>query len=361
LNIGFIIFGYPPEVTGGAELQAKKLAKILSKNHKIIIFAGSKSNEILYENVNLKIIKIKYRNISILRLFIAQIISFLPYIKREVRNLHCLICYQVNPSGIVGLFSKFLFKIPLITWLRAESEYKLFLRKYVFTPLILKYSNKVIVQTKKIKMDLLNTYSNNLLFIKDQLKHIEVIPNGIEIKNNKLLSYKDRNGMLFVGRLHKTKGIEYLISAIDGINEKLFLIGDGPEKNKLLQLSKNMNVEFLGELTQEEVLKYMNKTKFLILPSLHEALPNVILEAMSVGLPVISTKVGGIPDILEHGKSGFLVGPGDIENLRKYIIVLLKNEELWLKIHNSCLKEARKYSWENIEQKVEKVLMGSFR
>lgn len=100
----------------------------------------------------------------------------------------------------------------------------------------------------------------------------------------------------------------------------------------------------------------MSRTKLLVLPSLGEALPNVILEAMSVGTPVIATDVGSIPDVIEHGKTGFLLKPKDVDNLRKYILILLRDQRLWQEMHFNCMREAKKYSWERVVSEVENVI-----
>jgi glycosyltransferase involved in cell wall biosynthesis len=175
----------------------------------------------------------------------------------------------------------------------------------------------------------------------------------VEIKNSRAVPYEERDGILFVGRLVASKGLEYLISATKGTNEKLSIIGDGPEKKSLMNRASGSDVQFLGKLGQEEVFDHMRKAKALVLPSIFgEGLPNVILEAMSAGAPVISTSVGGIPDVLEDGKTGFVVEPKNVESLRRSILVLIRNKGIWHNIHTNCLSEAKKYSWEQVERKV---------
>jgi len=358
MNIGIISYGYFPETLGGAEQQSQKLARILSsKNHKITLFAGSKFNETRDENANLKIKRIEYKNIKFLRIFLAQLLVFIPEIKREVSRLSLLLCYQVAPSGIIGLFSKMLFKLPLIIWMRAETEYKSLLGKFIFTPILLKFSDIFIVQTNKMKKDLISLYSKKILFKKNKLEKIRIIPNGVDIDNCPLIPHKHRSGLVYIGRLHKVKGIKYLLEAMKGVKEKLYIIGEGPDKSRLLKMAKSLNVEFLGKLPQREVFNCLKKTKLLVLPSLSEAMPNVILEAISFGVPIVATKVGGIVDIIKHGQTGFLVEPKNSKQLRKYLEILLEDEELWNKISMNCLIEAEKYSWTRVIDNFEKVLV----
>lgn len=249
-SIGFIIYGYPPEVIGGAELQAKKLALKLSKNHKVIVFAGSKSDEVINLNDSLKVIKIKWKNIKIMRIFLSQLVAFMPLIKKEAPELSVLICYQVNPAGIIGVVSKYLLKIPIIVWARGVKEYKSFFKKYTFTPFLLQYSDKFLVQSNRMKKELIDLYLNKPLLDGNKLKGIVVIPNGIDTYNGPILSYKERDGILYVGRLHKVKGIKYLIEATNGIDEKLLIVGNGPEETSLKRMSMGINVKFLGNLAR---------------------------------------------------------------------------------------------------------------
>jgi hypothetical protein len=280
----------------------------------------------------------------------------MPEIKKEAADLNVLLCYQVSPAGIIGLFSKLIYKIPLITWVRAESEYTSLLRKVLFTPLLLRFSDKFIVQTKKIKRDIKVLYSKSAFLHKNQLENIKVIPNGIEIDCLSVKAAPHREGILYVGRLDKIKGISYLITAMKGIEDRLTVIGSGPEQERLTQLSAGLNVEFLGELSQAEVFLYLRRAKVLVLPSLSESFPNVILEAMGAGLPVIATRVGGVEDVVVHGKTGFLVEPRNIEELRKFTKILLKDDELWAKMSRDSLEDVKKYSWPNIVQSLEEIL-----
>lgn len=351
MNIGIILSGFPPETIGGAEFQAFKLAqKLSSKEHQVVLFAGSRSNEIIQENPSLKIIKIKFLNVKILRIFLSQLISFLPHIKREASKLDVLICYQVTPAGMVGFVSKLFFKIPLVTWVRSESEHTFYLTKYFITPLLLKFSDQFIVQTQKIRAEIIEFYLGKFGLDENLLNNIKVIPNGIDLKNSPVFDYSHRGGILYVGRLHRVKGIKFLIKAMPGIQEKLLIIGSGPQEKELVQMSKGLNIEFLGPLPHETALSYIERSKVLVLPSLSEAQPNAILEAMSRGTPVVSSHAGGIPEILEHGKTGFLTKPGNYGQIHEYISLLLNDKELWGQMSQNDIFEARKYSWERVER-----------
>jgi glycosyltransferase involved in cell wall biosynthesis len=358
MNIGVIVRGYPPEKVGGAEYQAQKLAQKLSLDgNNVTVFAGSQIRRRTAESPRLTVLKVKYRDIRLGRIFLTPLIAFLPRIREYASQLDIIVCYQVVFAGIVGLFSKLLHKIPLVIWLRAESEYRPSVTGYLLTPLLLRFSDLSIVQSEEIKDQIVRSRFYRRLLGKRRLAKILVIPNGIDLQQDPAVPFSERAGVLYVGRLHKVKGLPYLFRAMQDLEEKLWIVGDGPDRERLSQMSTDLRAEFLGELPQEEVIGYMKRARFLVLPSLSEALPNVILEAMSAGLPTIATRVGGVPGLVAHGRTGFLVPPGDSERLRGCMKILLRDDALGEAMSRACREEIEKYSWPAILKKFEDAIL----
>jgi glycosyltransferase involved in cell wall biosynthesis len=149
----------------------------------------------------------------------------------------------------------------------------------------------------------------------------------------------------FIGRLDGFKGVEHLLEAFrrvieSGVDASLKLIGNGPAEGNLRSLAASLKIQdkvsFRGR--EENVLKDLSETDVFVLPSLAEGMSNVLLEAMSCGLPVVATGVGGALDMIRHGRNGILVPPGDPEALRDAMVYLLGNESAAI----SLGKEARK-------------------
>lgn len=147
--------------------------------------------------------------------------------------------------------------------------------------------------------------------------------------------------VLFVGRLTEKKGVEYLIHAIAQVQHQrpdvsLILIGDGPLKNKLEALSAEhlKQYQFLGRQTPEIVKQWMNRASLLAAPSItatdgdSEGLPNVVLEAQSMALPVVSTLHAGIPEAVLHEQTGFLTAERDIDHLAHCSLQILNQADL---------------------------------
>ncbi len=146
--------------------------------------------------------------------------------------------------------------------------------------------------------------------------------------------------VLTVARLVGEKGHQYGIRSIHELikkNPKLkvqySIIGEGILKEQLKECVAKLDlhevVNFLGEMDQIEVSKQMQEAHIFLLPSVDEALPVVLMEAQSIGLPVVATDVGGISEIVADGKSGFLVSSQNFIGLASKLEYLIKYPEIW--------------------------------
>lgn len=175
--------------------------------------------------------------------------------------------------------------------------------------------------------------------------NFRIVPNTV---NEKIFKVKRENSdvcikneritsILFVGLLTPVKGVSYLISAIEKIVIErddfiLNIIGDGPSKQKYEAIVKNknlaQNIKFLGLKNKDEIAKYMRGSEFLILPSITENMPCVLLEALCSGLPIIASNVGGIPEIINR-ENGILTQPKNVNELIRAITNMLDNNHYY--------------------------------
>jgi glycosyltransferase involved in cell wall biosynthesis len=148
--------------------------------------------------------------------------------------------------------------------------------------------------------------------------------------------------VLFVGRLAGKKGCDDLIRAMARVQStlpdaELVMIGDGPLRSQLEALAAThlKRYQFLGVQPQPVVQQWLNKSYVLAAPSVttpdgdSEGLPNVVLEAQAMQLPVVSTYHAGIPEAVIQGETGFLVQEHDDQGLAAYILKLFQEQELW--------------------------------
>jgi glycosyltransferase involved in cell wall biosynthesis len=141
--------------------------------------------------------------------------------------------------------------------------------------------------------------------------------------------------VLYFGRLSEEKGVEVLLNAWSTFGVKgppLLIVGNGEDKNKLLQIRNQLglkNVEFKNFVNQKELIDIIKKCAFVVIPSLcHDNSPMVAYETMACGKPLIASKLGGLADQVENNVSGFLVSPGEPEELARAVQKLWTNPEL---------------------------------
>ena len=156
---------------------------------------------------------------------------------------------------------------------------------------------------------------------------------------------EDGGYYLFYGRLSHEKGIATLIEVFARHPElKLKIVGTGPKEQELKQ-KKCSNVEFLGFKTGEELYNLVRKARFVCVPSeWYENNPMTIIEAYSMGVPVIGANIGGIPEIIEEERTGFLFESGEAESLEKAVqksIAVSQDEYATMKL--SALRFAKEH------------------
>ena len=155
---------------------------------------------------------------------------------------------------------------------------------------------------------------------------------------------------LFVGSLDLRKSPDLLLRALSeapGIT--CVFVGDGPAKHRIRQLAMQLGVadriHLAGHLKQAELGRYYAGADLLILPSVSEASPLAILEAMACGTPVVASRVGGIPAVVEDWKTGFLVKPGDIGQLTMCLRFLTEDKPLLRRMGEEAQKRVMSSLW----------------
>lgn len=206
--------------------------------------------------------------------------------------------------------------------------------------------------------------------LKDQtLEHfgveqeIQVIPNFVDLLRfqvtdkehfKKMLAPNGEKIIAHVSNFRKVKRVQDVIHAFNNVRKKidakLLMIGDGPERINMEQLCRELgtcdDIRFLGK--QEKVEEILNIADVFMLPSATESFGLAALEAMACGVPVISSNAGGIPEINIHGETGYLAEVGDTEQLGKYTLELLSDEEKLASFKRNALEQANKFKIENI-------------
>jgi teichuronic acid biosynthesis glycosyltransferase TuaC len=198
------------------------------------------------------------------------------------------------------------------------------------------FADKILSVSEDLKLHITN------LGISEEKVH--VVPNGVDTVKFKpagkahardLLNLpQDKNIVLFVGALRKIKGVDYLIEAAKDFvntNTDLFMVGrdDGLRKSlekRAQELKIADHVRFTGPVDHEKIPLWISASDILVLPSLSEGRPNVVLEALACEVPVVATNVGGIPELMIDGETGYLVPSKNPIEISRKINKLLENK-----------------------------------
>ena len=191
------------------------------------------------------------------------------------------------------------------------------------------------------------------------------IPNFVN-SNEYTPNYSNSNYILYFGRLEKHKGIKTLISAMKYVKtSKLYVVGEGSYRNRLERYSKNNNIRnvvFLEFVTRKKLLELIKYSLFTILPSeWYENCPISVLESFALGKPVIGANIGGIPELIEEGRTGILFKSGNVDDLAEKINYLLSNKNLVIEMGRNARKMVEekyneRFHYERLMEAYRKVL-----
>ena len=223
-------------------------------------------------------------------------------------------------------------------------------------------SDVVTCVSQSLKEDTLDQF--------DITKEIEVVPNFIDISKYKIQQQKcvEENSKIekefiitHVSNFRPVKNIKNVIMVFNNIQKKipskLLMIGEGPEKQMAEQLCKKLliedKVEFLGNSNQVE--KKLCHSDLVLLPSTTESFGLAALEAMASKVAIISSNAGGLPEINNHGKTGYLTNANDIESMSNYAISILENPSLLEEMKIKAFNKAESFDINKIVPLYEKI------
>jgi glycosyltransferase involved in cell wall biosynthesis len=378
-RVCFISFEYPPEVLGGLGVYADLLIKGFNERG-IDVLTITRGDRDEYGE---KIIRILTPNILYWRrfFFISKAINVFRHLNKlwKFDLVHLNGAYPIMRS--LGLPTVCTFHstnfVQLISGFQSFGSIKtledmsfLLLKNpagILADILSARLSDRIICPSPSIAQEL-----QSYCFVREE--KIRVIPNGIELKTLNDIktvdtSLLENNGIekdkyvLFVGRLALVKGVDSLIDAFRLFHEeyadvKLVIVGDGPSMPYLKSISLDLDgVLFLGRITSPKVKRLLYENCFVVVvPSIHDTLPTVVLEAMMNRKPVIATNVGGNPFMVRNGENGFLVPPKDSRRLSQSIKALYQNPDLRKRMGARGRKTVKiKFSSENMITKTLRV------
>ena len=267
----------------------------------------------------------------------SKMVDVVKYEKLDILHVHYAIPHASAAFIAKQILKKQNIEIPVITTLHG-TDITLVGRDPSFEPVVtfsINQSDGITAVSENLKQD---TYDH---FKID--KEIRVIPNFIDMERfrrqkkdhfKKAICPNGEKLIVHTSNFRKVKRIEDVVAVFQKLREKipvkLLLVGDGPERTKIESLCRECgdcgDIRFLGKL--EAVEEVLSVADLFIMPSEKESFGLAALEAMACEVPVISTNVGGLPELNIHGFSGYLSDVGDVESMTKFALEILDDKNL---------------------------------
>jgi len=314
----------------------------------------------------------------ILKPLFCQLQDLMLYFKiltcHKKRGINAVLIYQgYYPLTCMGL--NFL-NVKLLLYIGGSAFKSSYYEKHSFMGRLMAFSNIPIQKICYKFSYLIILPSKSMITWVDLEEYINKIRSAICIVDQKFFSkftknvnYTKREKIIgYVGSLVKSKGILNLIQSIVIIKSKLgfqspyfLIIGDGPLFHNLKVRISNYgvsgNVLLKGYVPHHVLPYYYNTMKLLVLPSYTEGLPSIILESMACGTPVLTTRVGAIPDVIRDGKTGFMLKSNDPKHIAERIIELLNKQDLLEKVSINAYNYVKEnFSYEKTLEAWRKIL-----
>jgi len=321
---------YPPEKTAGTAMSTHFLAEELAaRGYQVAVVVNTRQSAPPQEtNGSLHVFRFHARRLPWTRMGkrAAFVIQTAQIFQPEIIQGQSLSC------GFLALLAGRVIGAPTVTYVQGYDLYESTIwARQTYIRWALSWADRVVTVTEDLRARavMLSACAP------------EVIPHGLRQRTAHALDQQAARSqlglpagmiILFVGRLIHAKGVNHLIRIMPevraaGQDTRLFILGEGPEKAALIALANSLNlgrvVTFVGERSHEDTIAFMRASDLFVLPSLTEPFGMVLVEAMSCGLPIVASKVMGIPSIVEDGTNGFLVPPADEGALAAQVLRLL--------------------------------------
>jgi glycosyltransferase involved in cell wall biosynthesis len=365
MKIIIFVYKFPPKWLAGTEIATYNLAKYLRQyGHDVHILTTLDKG--LSKDGNVQgfwVHRIPYPKIGRLGIIIFWFHLLFSVKKIKPDIIHA----QSIDMGIPALLSKIFLHKPYVIWAQGSDVYTSWLFKTPISKLVMKNADRLIALTGDMNQEMQKICS----------RPINTIPNGIELeKFESIFKQNARNTLkfplsdkiiIFVGTLRPVKGIKYLIRAMSlfpghDSSIKLVLVGDGSERKELRKLADELNLKdniiFTGRVPNEKIPLFLAASDIFALPSISEGFPLVVLEAMASGLPIVTTRVRGLPGIVKEGVNGFVVDPQNSDQLASKLQMLINDPDLRQQICKNNKENVKLYSWKRITRELESIYLS---
>jgi len=367
MNIGMVCF----PTYGGSGVVATELGIALAnKGHRVHFMSYSQPFRLNLFNENLFYHEFNVNDYPLFEyqpyesVLASKIVDVAIYEQLDVLHVHYAIPHASVAYTAQQILKSKKIHLPYVTTLHG-TDITLVGRDPAFEPVIrfsLNHSNAITSVSESLKKDTLSTFKID--------NKITVIPNFINIKEyaevkehciKRKYAPKGEKVLVHISNFRKVKRIQDVIAVFEKVrNEipaKLIFVGDGPEKAAMEQLTRQLGLHHdvynLGKITDPREI--LSVADLFILPSETESFGLAALEAMAMKVPVISTNTGGLPEVNVNGKTGFLSGVGEVDEMAKNALSLLKDPKKLEQFRENAYDQAKKFDIEKILPQYEKL------
>jgi glycosyltransferase involved in cell wall biosynthesis len=337
----------------------KRILALKNFFKQIIFVSGSLHDfgmPVMFSNIEYHTLKGQGMLHGFLKAYDIKLIAvFLSSVFRYGRSLKVL-NFSMASSSVILCFLSRIMRIRFVTYFTGVPEAASRYQKKILLDykLLLLFSSKIITNNPFVKNRLLQIHPS---------PDVEIVPNFVESNFKPFNLLRNKKWILYVGRLNSEKRVSHLLQAFSllkrCINDVfLYMIGDGPELQSLSLLSRKLgiaeSVQFLGWVRHADLPFWMNRCGLLVLTSIHEGFPNVLLEAMACGMPVICMNAPYAKWIVNH--AAILVEPNSVKKLAEAIERVLLNDALWKKLSEKGIQRASIFTMERFVERIIGVL-----
>ena len=362
MNLAILIARFPPGALGGAERQAEGWAARLATRHRVTVIARAEPPHPpgRIERDGYTLIRVPFGGPPVLRTW-----RDVRAIERTIAALSprpdVTLCFQTFVSGFAGLCIKRRLGIPFVVWIRGEGEFAggHWWQTRWIGPRVWRAADAVLVQSEGIRHALIRTLRARRIGAADAIAaRTDVIRNGLELPaaaNALAMS----GPVLTVARLITDKGVDTVIDAVATTGWPLVVAGAGPEQERLeaRACGAGVSARFEGAVDPQQLAELYRKSACVVLASRRgEGMPNVLLEAMAHGRPVVATRVPGTLDLISHEANGLLVPADQPLELRSAIERLRCDPRLAARLAARARADAEQHDWNRVRPALEAVL-----
>jgi len=360
VKIAIIINSAPPFPVSGSEQQGMTMAGLLAaRGHDVRLFARAYGGAPVVESMDgYRLIRVPFVNWPALQ-FLSHRWNFDRLFARHAADVDVILAYQTFVPGYLGARAGQRHQIPMVLWIRSIMDFELAKVQRLAWAMgqILPHCRHLLLQSERLRAPFLAEVRQSLgPPMADRIaQRISIGRNGVAIHAE---GPSEGDELLVVGRLIPLKDLSTLIRALRLLPNPppTRFIGDGPLLAALEKEATGLPVTFAGRIDPADLPAEYRRARVLVMTSTTEGMPNVILEAMAAGVPVVSTPVGSIPDIVKPDETGFLFPVGDAEALAAHLTRLFGDRALRDRLAAGAFAEARRYSWERVVGEVERLL-----